>query len=109
MPGPAPALPRCRISARHSTAPSAPLCLSPGATLALPSQLLCYPGPCLNSHMKHRRERPPSGPRNLKGEAGTGAAPGESLRETMDVLRNGEKRRRRKYEKRTICYLVILL
>lgn len=41
-------------------------------------------------NMKPHREKPsPSGPRNLRGEAG------ESLQETMDVLRDREKRRRK--------------
>lgn len=71
-------------TAPHSTV--CPLSLSPGAVLELRSQLLCHPSPCLSGHVKDHRERPsPLSPRNLKGEADTGDAPGESLWETMDV------------------------
>lgn len=66
-----------------------PLSISPRTGLAPHSQL--------GVKMKLHREKPsPSGPRNLRGEAGLGTAPGESLQETMAVLRDREKGRRKK-------------
>lgn len=48
------------------------------------------------SHVALQRKASPSGPRNLKGEAGTGVAPRESLWERMDALREREKGKRKK-------------
>lgn len=64
------------------------------------------------SHVALQRKASPSGPRNLKGEAGTGVAPRESLWERMDALREREKGKRKKKkdnEKCTICNMVVLL
>lgn len=99
VPGPAQL---CHSAGSHP----APLSISPRAGLAPHSQLLYPPG----FNMKpHREKPPPSGPRNLRGEAGLGAAPAESLQETMDVLRGREKGRRKKNQKCIICYLAISL
>lgn len=43
----------------------------------------------------HREKPSPLGPRNLRGEVGLGTVPGKSLQETMDVLRDRRKGRRK--------------
>lgn len=65
-----------------------PLSITPRAGLAPQLQF--------GFNTKAHREKPsPLCPRNLRGEAGPGTAPGESLQETMDVLRDREKGKRK--------------